>query len=103
MMAKTITGVEIRSTHRRVRDVINQTPNDQLPTSKRPFCRLGVGNWELARLQPLYGIDRSAVDAKLEIEGRRSRRCGADPAELCPGVNALSSHDFERPEVAIKR
>ena len=40
----------------------------------------------------MYGIDRTAVDAKLKIKRRRPRcRRRADPAELSPGVNALSA------------
>src|SRR4029453_6182894 len=85
MMAKTITGVEIRSTQRRVRDVI----------SKSKLRRL-------TPLQPLYGINRTAVDAKLEIQGCRACRCRADPAEPRAGVAVLAPGDFDGPEVAVE-
>src|SRR4029453_3937148 len=85
MMAKTITGVEIRSTQRRVRDVISKSKLTCLP-----------------QLQPLYGINRTAVDAKLEIQGCRACRCRADPAERCSGVYVLTSRDFDGPEVAVE-
>src|SRR5262245_6351074 len=59
--------------------------NSQLPTPSaqlRGLWELEVGNRELFRFQPLYGINGAAVDADLEVERRRASRCGANAADL---------------------
>src|SRR5438874_3470125 len=81
MMAKAMIGVEIRSTQRRVRDVILNLPG----------------------LQPLYGIDGAAVDAQLEIERGGTGRCQPDAAELRSRVHAIATPGFYGGKVSIER
>src|SRR5262249_54672378 len=85
MMAKAITGVEIARTQIRVRKVI----------SKLRIRRS-------SRLQPLYGIDGTAVDAQFEINGGRPGRRGPDAAELRSRVDMVAALDLRGSQVAIE-
>jgi hypothetical protein len=51
----------------------------------------------------LYGIDRTAVDAQLEIEGGRAGRSRSDAAQLCAGVDLLTAGHGNRRHIAIQR
>src|SRR4051794_35088901 len=96
MIANAMTGVEMARTHSLVREVMQETPGK---TAAVPLPAATV----LLLLQPLYGIDRAAVDAKLEIERRRPSRGVADAAEFGAAVDPVPTRNRRGLEIAVQR
>ena len=56
-----------------------------------------------ARLQPFYGIDRTAVDTDFQVENRRTGRRCTDARDLTPALDRVTSTDRHRLKVAVQR
>src|SRR5262245_11334948 len=95
MMANAITGVEIARTQIRVRKVMLACSVLSQPVR----ALIGPLSW----LEPLYGIDGTAVDAKLEIQFWRPRRRGADSADFRASVHVVAALHPGRSQVAVQR
>src|SRR5262245_36116922 len=57
----------------------------------------------LSWLQPLYGIDGTAVDQHFKVQGRGTGRGQTDPAHLCACFNRVALFKGGRPEVSVER
>src|SRR5687768_16509685 len=53
--------------------------------------------------QPLYGIDRTAVDAHLEVQGRTSCGRRPDTAQLSRPIDNRANGDGNRREIPVQR
>src|SRR5688572_20470600 len=102
-------GVEIASTRTRLREVIYAIPKNPTPNSQRIPAAPHIGSWEwgpgsraLSRLQPLYGINGTAVDADFKVQRGRPRGRHADPADFCSAIHSCALGRRDRAQVAVQ-